>query len=253
MEQSVAETLSIGLLLCRLLLGTADCGDGVAAASAPTDPCAGPVPRHQLVIGGAVLGRRDAAVLANRLTRAGACEVVVSAVADGAVVLELATAEEPMDLVGPMLRPGTLAFFAVDERLALGQSLPADRVVMTDIDGQATYIVSRAPLLHDEALESAAAELSIYDEWTITLDFTDKGTERFGAITTDMVGQVLAIALDGEVLSAPRIMDPIVGGRAMISGGFSADEARDLAALIASGPLPDGLSILSIQALPVAE
>ena len=49
------------------------------------------------------------------------------------------------------------------------------------------------------------------------------------------------------------IMEPILGGRAAISGGFTEDEARNLAALIASGPLPDGLSILSLEALPSTE
>ena len=63
----------------------------------------------------------------------------------------------------------------------------------------------------------------------ISLVFDSQGAELFGQITRDNVGRRLAIVLDGELQSAPRINEPIEGGQARISGNFTDKEANDLA------------------------
>jgi len=252
-EQTVTETLSLGLLLCQLLGGAADCGDGVFAAMPSTNPCDEAVPRYELVVGGAQMGSDAAAVLEDRLAYVDACEIIATVNADGSVVLEIASHEDPLALVTPMLRPGNVIFYDVDESHTLDQPLADGLMLLPSVDRQRTYIVDRSPLLHDAALASAEADSSLDGDWTINLEFTDKGAEQFGDITTEMVGQLLAITLDGYVLSAPRINRPIYGGRAMISGGISQEESQDLAALIASETLPDGLTVLSVEALQQSE
>ena len=51
------------------------------------------------------------------------------------------------------------------------------------------------------------------------------------------VGKMLAIVLDDEVISAPIIREPILGGQVMISGDFSQESAEELAIMIRSGAL----------------
>jgi len=63
-------------------------------------------------------------------------------------------------------------------------------------------------------------------------------------VTTDNVGQVLAIVLDNEIISAPRIREPILGGSGVISGQFTVQSAQDLALLLRAGALPADLTIL---------
>jgi len=58
------------------------------------------------------------------------------------------------------------------------------------------------------------------------------------------VGRHLAIILDGNLYSAPRINERIPGGRAVITGQFTVDEARDLAIVLRAGALPAPVSIL---------
>ena len=70
------------------------------------------------------------------------------------------------------------------------------------------------------------------------------GSQKFGKATTEHVGKRLAIVLDGEVISAPVIREPITGGSGNISGGFDFQEATDLALLLRSGALPTPLNIV---------
>ena len=254
MEETVTEGASAALLLCRLLFGAAECEGGMPPAMVPADECAGLTSRYELVIGSdqAVLDESAAVVLEDRLARPGLCGMTTHLNADGALVLEIETPEDPMAFVGPMLRPGTLAFQAVALDYQPGQTLPAGLTTLPGTDGQA-YVVEEEPLMYGDALDAVAAEFTSYGQWAINIAFSDKGMERFGQITTELMGQPLAIVLDDRVLSAPMIHEPILGGRAMISGSFTEAEAHEMAAILASGPLPPGLSVLSIEALPLTE
>ena len=68
--------------------------------------------------------------------------------------------------------------------------------------------------------------------------------QKFGRTTTDNVGKRLAIILDGKIISAPSINEPITGGSGVISGNFTFQEATDLALLLRSGALPTPLNIV---------
>ena len=70
------------------------------------------------------------------------------------------------------------------------------------------------------------------------------GSQKFGRITTDNVGKRLAIILDGKIISAPSINEPIPSGKGIISGNFSFQEATDLALLLRSGALPTPLLVV---------
>ncbi|MDC0472945.1 protein translocase subunit SecD [Pelagibacteraceae bacterium] len=77
---------------------------------------------------------------------------------------------------------------------------------------------------------------------TFTLDRL--GSQKFGRSTTTNVGKRIAIVLDNEIISAPSIREPIIGGSGNISGNFSFQEATDLALLLRSGALPTPLNIV---------
>ena len=64
------------------------------------------------------------------------------------------------------------------------------------------------------------------------------------AATTENVGRLLAIVLDNQVISAPRILQPITGGSGQISGRFTVQQANDLAVLLRAGALPAKLTIV---------
>jgi SecD/SecF fusion protein len=82
----------------------------------------------------------------------------------------------------------------------------------------------------------------------VTFTFDPAGAARFGDVTRDNVGRRLAIIVDGKVMSAPVIREPILGGRGQISGGFTRESAQDLALLIRVGALPAPLTVLEERA-----
>lgn len=79
----------------------------------------------------------------------------------------------------------------------------------------------------------------------VLLNFNSEGAALFEKITTDHVGETLAIFLDGQPISQPVIQQPISGGQASISGRFTAAEARDLVSNLNFGALPVPISLES--------
>ena len=79
---------------------------------------------------------------------------------------------------------------------------------------------------------------------TVSFTLDRMGAQKFGRATTDNVGKRLAIVLDGKIVSAPSINEPITSGSGMISGNFSFQEATDLGLLLRSGALPTPLNIV---------
>jgi protein-export membrane protein SecD len=81
-------------------------------------------------------------------------------------------------------------------------------------------------------------------EWVVNFTFNSVGARRFADITRANVNRPFAIVLDNKVISAPRINEPITGGRGQISGSFTAASANDLAVLLRAGALPAPLTVV---------
>ncbi len=95
-----------------------------------------------------------------------------------------------------------------------------------------------------ESLKDSQADFDQNNMPVVTTAFDATGARRFAKLTTEHVGERFAIVLDGKVLSAPVIREPIPGGRGQISGGFTLQGAKDLAVLLRSGALPAPLSVI---------
>lgn len=79
---------------------------------------------------------------------------------------------------------------------------------------------------------------------TVTIEFDQQGGAKFAKLTSENVNKPFAIILDGKVISAPNINEPILGGSAIISGSFTIEEAQRLAINLASGALPVELKVI---------
>jgi preprotein translocase subunit SecD len=78
----------------------------------------------------------------------------------------------------------------------------------------------------------------------ISFRFDQTGARKFGRVTSKNVGRLLAIVLDGKVISAPRINEPITGGSGIITGQFSVGETQRVSLLLRAGALPAPVSFL---------
>jgi len=79
----------------------------------------------------------------------------------------------------------------------------------------------------------------------VSLEFDNEGAQLFADITTRNVGKTVAIFLDGYPISLPTVQQPIIGGQAIISGNFSAEEAKQLSQRLNAGALPIPVSLIS--------
>jgi preprotein translocase subunit SecD len=87
------------------------------------------------------------------------------------------------------------------------------------------------------------------NEPTVGLQFDSEGSALFEKITKENIGKTVAIFLDGELRSNPRVNEAISGGKAQISGNFTATEARTLVGALNSGALPIPINLISTQTI----
>ncbi|MBU1091339.1 protein translocase subunit SecD [Patescibacteria group bacterium] len=83
----------------------------------------------------------------------------------------------------------------------------------------------------------------------ISIEFTKEGSDIFAKITKDNIDKPLAIYLDGAPISAPNVREEITGGRAQITGQFTAQEAKELVRNLNSGALPIPIELISQQSV----
>ena len=160
-----------------------------------------------------------------------------------------------------------LEFKLIDERVAAAQQSAAAitanatsagaQIGNVKVNGEAVadmnpYIDTG---LTGRYLASAALEFTsgsggqLANDPIVSIVFNAEGAKLFETITREHTGESLAIFLDGEILSAPRINEAISGGKAVISGGFTAEEAKALAQNLSFGALPVPIELASTQTI----
>lgn len=119
--------------------------------------------------------------------------------------------------------------------LANAKSLD-DIFIQTELTGR---FLDRAQLEFDQTTS----------EPKVLLTFNKEGEALFAKITKENIGRVLAIFLDGGPISTPVIREEITGGKAVISGNFKADEAKQMVRDLNYGALPAPIALLSTQTI----
>jgi preprotein translocase subunit SecD len=111
-------------------------------------------------------------------------------------------------------------------------------------DGNGAIAVKRRVMVSGDQLTDAKQGFDQDGRPIVEITFNSAGARRFGRVTQENVNKPFAIILDDKVLSAPNINEPILGGRAQISGNFTVQSANDLAVSLASGKLPVKLNVI---------
>src|SRR5204863_8332792 len=112
-------------------------------------------------------------------------------------------------------------------------------------EGRVPYLIEKRVVVSGGDLTDAQPG---FDQRTsepiVNFRFNSSGARKFGQATSENVGRPFAIVLDNEVISAPVIREPIIGGAGQIPGSFTVQSANDLAILLRAGALPAPLSII---------
>ena len=129
--------------------------------------------------------------------------------------------------------------------LKSGASIPTDSST-TSINNAFEPAVLTGKDLQSAALQFQGAG-GIVQEPTVVLTFDSQGSAEFATLTQQNVGRVFGIFLDGVPITTPVIEEAIPNGQAVISGSFTAQQAKELAANLNEGALPVPITLISTE------
>jgi preprotein translocase subunit SecD len=183
----------------------------------------------------------------NRVDEFGVAEPTIQRTGTDGILIQLPGIDDPQRAKNLIGKTAQLRFQLVSEDPDAPGVQRAFGVEVDSFTRQATetaYALEPTILMSGEVVADARHRPGQMGEPPyVALTLTSPGGSLFEKITADNVGRQLAIVLDGKVQSAPVIRERIGGGRAVISGSFSLDEARDLAIVRRAGALPAPVTI----------
>ncbi|HWA00362.1 MAG TPA: protein translocase subunit SecD [Caulobacterales bacterium] len=194
--------------------------------------------------------RRSIEVVRKRVDPTGASEVSIVPQGDNRIVVQAPGVNDPDVLKERIGRTAQLTFHMVDdtvsaEDFAAGRVPPGAMIAMPYPQiGDQTVVVRRRPELTGEHLRNAQPRFDQTYGWVMSFDYDTVGSNIFCRITTQNTDKRFAILLDGQVLTAPVINEPICGGGGIIHGRFDANSASELALMLRAGALPVPLTVI---------
>ena len=183
-------------------------------------------------------------VIRRRVDALGTTEPVIQRQGEDRILVQL-----PGETSFPPIPRGQLSIHLVDIDV-LATDLQAGRVpdgtMIVPYEESAIGVIAVAsrPIVRGDNLVGASTSVGLAGDPVVNFRFDGEGGRRFAEATTQFVGRQMAIILDGEVLSAPVIREPILGGVGQISGNFTVQESSNLALVLRSGALPADLTPL---------
>ncbi len=192
---------------------------------------------------------RSIEIVRRRIDALGTKEPSIQSQGGKYILIQLPGVDNPehiKDLIGQTAK---MTFHLVNEnvspeQIASGRAPSGtDLLPYMDMPDQVVSVYSRIEV-SGESLKDSQADFDQNNMPVVTTVFDASGARKFAKLTTEHVNERFAIVLDGKVLSAPNIREPIPGGRGQISGGFTLQGAKDLAVLLRSGALPAPLTVI---------
>jgi preprotein translocase subunit SecD len=193
----------------------------------------------------------------NRIDQFGVSEPVIVQQGESNILVQLPGVKDPdraLELIG---KTAQLEFKLVDEENAAkagsGTIPEGDEQLMMKSRNRDTGVTTTIPillkkqeLLTGDMLTDARVRIGgeFHNEPYVALEFNSEGSRIFDRITGENVGKRIAIVLDNTVYSAPVVRERISGGKASITGGFTPDEAKDLAIVLRAGALPAPVTVI---------
>jgi preprotein translocase subunit SecD len=178
-------------------------------------------------------------IIRRRIDDVGTKEPTILQRGDKRVLVELPGIDNPERIKDLLGKTAQLTFRLVEDDQAFG----SEKMVLSDTNEELT-INKRVVISGDNLIDAQPKFDSQSNQPIVSFTLDRLGAQKFGKVTTESVGKRLAIVLDNSVISAPQIREAITAGTGTISGGFSFQQATDLALLLRSGALPAPINIV---------
>ncbi|HEY1662695.1 MAG TPA: protein translocase subunit SecD [Verrucomicrobiae bacterium] len=198
-------------------------------------------------------------VLRKRVDQIGVAEPVIQPVGGNQILIQLPglSQADKQEAMTNISKAAYLEFRMVKDDssdiIANHEPVPPGYVLLKcsekNQSGQSTvysYIVRVRPEngLAGNIIKDAHVSRSNMGEPTIEFELTDDGAKKFADVTSANVGKQLAIVLDGQLYTAPRINTPIINGSGEITGDYTLEDAQQIA-IILQNPLRAPLELES--------
>jgi preprotein translocase subunit SecD len=190
-------------------------------------------------------------IIGRRINELGTVEPLIQREGTDRVLVQVPGLQDPTRLKQLLGKTAKLDFRMVDtgtsvEQAEQSHAVPPDDDLLYSTSAPKTpYLVEKRVLVSGGDLTDAQPG---FDQRTsepiVSFRFNTSGARKFAEVTQQNVGKPFAIVLDNEVISAPVIREPILGGSGQISGNFTVQSANDLAILLRAGALPAPLTII---------
>ena len=190
-----------------------------------------------LTINNAAL-KQSIEIVRRRIDDVGTKEPTILQRGEKRILVELPGLKDPDRIKKLLGKTAQLNFRLVSESSDFG----TDELISED--GELIRISKRIIMSGENLIDAQPNIQNQNNEPTVSFKLDRLGAQKFGRTTTDNVGKRLAIVLDGKIISAPSINEPITSGNGIISGNFTFQEATDLALLLRSGALPTPLEVV---------
>jgi preprotein translocase subunit SecD len=189
-------------------------------------------------------------IIERRVNELGTVEPLIQRQGVDRILVQVPGLQDPTRLKELLGKTAKLDFRMVDvsipaEQAAQGRIPPDDEILYSSTQPKTPYLVEKRILVSGADLTDAQPG---FDQRTsepiVSFRFNTSGARKFAQVTQENVGKPFAIILDNQVISAPVIREPILGGSGQISGSFTVESANDLAILLRAGALPAPLTII---------
>ncbi|MGZ8325165.1 MAG: protein translocase subunit SecD [Rhodoplanes sp.] len=191
-------------------------------------------------------------IIERRVNELGTVEPSIQRQGVDRILVQVPGLQDPARLKELLGKTAKLTFRLVDQSMNPQEAVqqgraPADTEILYEGKGaqRIPVLVQKHVMVSGEDLTDAQPG---FDQRTsepiVSFRFNTSGGRRFAQVTQENVGRPFAIVLDNEVISAPVIREPILGGSGQISGNFSVESANDLAILLRAGALPAPLTVI---------
>jgi preprotein translocase subunit SecD len=201
-------------------------------------------------------------IIERRINGLGLVEPTIQRQGIDRVLVQVPGLGDPQQLIDLIGKTAKLEFRLVNISVPVQQALqggvPADSEILCETrdqknttalnppqcEGGSPLLVYKEVLVEGGDLTNARSAFDQNNRPAVDFTFNANGAKKFGRVTQDNVGRPFAIILDRNVISAPTIQTPILGGSGQITGNFSVEAANNLAILLRAGALPAKLTVI---------
>jgi preprotein translocase subunit SecD len=189
-------------------------------------------------------------IIERRVNELGTVEPLIQREGTDRILVQVPGLQDPTRLKQLLGKTAKLDFHMVDtsvpaQEAAQGHVPPEDEILYSTREPKIPYLIEKRVLVSGADLTDAQPGFDPRtSEPIVSFRFNTSGARKFAQVTQENVGKPFAIVLDNQVISAPVIREPILGGSGQISGSFTVQSANDLAILLRAGALPAPLTII---------